>query len=205
MNTWTLAVDASNPQACICLLHQQRLVDAATLAAGQHSRQLTTAIMNMITRHNTPPLGQLAFIAGPGSFTGLRIAAATLNGLNTAWQLPVRHLSSLMVMAARCEYLGPLWVLEDARAGEYFTGCYQQMTTVQADRCVAAAQLPQMPVYTGHQPLPELDATGKYHAPDYSPAQAISRILTTDSGEQKTYAEPHYLQRSQAERMRETQ
>ena len=205
MNTWTLAVDASSPQACICLLHQQTVVDETTLAAGQHSRHLTAAIMDMLNRQNTPPPDQLAFVAGPGSFTGLRIAAATLNGLNTAWRLPVRHISSLMVTAARCEYSRQLWVLEDARAGEYFTGCYQQMAMLQADHCVAAAQLPRMPVYTGHQPLPELDATGRYHAPDYSPAQAISRILATDSGEQKTYAEPHYLQRSQAERMRDAQ
>ncbi len=87
---------------------------------------------------NWHQLDGLALGAGPGSFTGLRIAAATLAGINSALALPVLHLSSLAITARQAE-MEPdesIWVMEDARAGEVFMGCYQADHAVQADACL---------------------------------------------------------------------
>lgn len=61
---------------------------------------------------------------GPGSFTGVRVAAATAKGLAHAWGLPLWALSSL-AGAALANDAGPVrYVLFDARADRVYGACY---------------------------------------------------------------------------------
>lgn len=63
--------------------------------------------------------------AGPGSFTGVRIAAATARGLAAALEIPLLAYSSLAALAAsagRGEQ--PVCALFDARRGEVYGACY---------------------------------------------------------------------------------
>ncbi len=73
----------------------------------------------------------LAFGRGPGSFTGLRVCAATVQGLAYGAQLPVLPLDVLAVLAqgmlrtagaAAGERLAPLL---DARVGQVYCGLYE--------------------------------------------------------------------------------
>jgi len=87
-------------------------------------------------------LDVLVLGAGPGSFTGLRIAAATLAGINAGLHLPVVHASSLAITARQVDdggKSGPddaVRVLEDARAGEVFCGYYRHGMRLEADACL---------------------------------------------------------------------
>jgi tRNA threonylcarbamoyladenosine biosynthesis protein TsaB len=66
--------------------------------------------------------------AGPGSFTGVRIAAATARGLACGLAVPLYAYSSLAVAAydAAMDNGGAVCALFDARRGEVYAGCYQR-------------------------------------------------------------------------------
>ena len=73
-------------------------------------------------------LDGIAFGRGPGSFTGLRVAAAVAQGLGLAVNLPLLPVSSLAAMAQglwRTEGQERSLVCIDARMGEVFWGAFE--------------------------------------------------------------------------------
>ena len=100
-------------------------------------------------RLGMPALEAVAFGAGPGSFTGLRIACGLAQGIAFARNLPVCGVSSLEAMAEALE--APRVVASlDARMGEVY---YAALERTQAGRwrevvpaqCVAPARAPRPP------------------------------------------------------------
>lgn len=85
--------------------------------------------------------------AGPGSFTGVRIAAATARGLVRALGVPLFGYSGLAAVAAG---IGagdrPVCALFDARRGEVYAACYRfpgyaAIETLMAPAAVALAEV----------------------------------------------------------------
>jgi len=152
-------------------------------------------------------LDALALGAGPGSFTGLRIAASTLAGINSGLKLPVFHLSSLALTARQVDSDETLWVLEDARAGEAFVGHYHNHQHVQADSCMSWAEVESLSsaCFCCHGE-PPVDLQGWTRVPltvSRSSALACETISACSAGLAKDmpiYPRAIYLQLSQAER-----
>jgi tRNA threonylcarbamoyladenosine biosynthesis protein TsaB len=70
-------------------------------------------------------LGGVVCGGGPGSFTGLRIAAATAKALVRTLDLPLLAFSGLLATAATLRARGrPVAALFDARNREVFAGCW---------------------------------------------------------------------------------
>lgn len=113
-----------------------------TVAVGRGDRVLAEAGLGVQTRHAeslVPALAvalELAGIertevsevvvgAGPGSFTGVRVAAATAKGLVAALGLPLLAYPSLLALAAGVPSDRPVCALFDARRGEVYGGCWR--------------------------------------------------------------------------------
>ena len=86
----------------------------------------------------------IAFGAGPGSFTGIRVAASVAQSLAFGFNLPVCRVSSLAVLAAGARQrhdVDSVAACIDARKGETYLGIYQfaedgAITSVIADQLV---------------------------------------------------------------------
>jgi tRNA threonylcarbamoyladenosine biosynthesis protein TsaB len=199
----TLVVDASGRAAMLCVIEAGKVLASVHMEQRQQSRLLADAMQTLCSQANRSwsDLQRLLYVQGPGSFTGLRIAAATLNGVNTALHCPVACVSSLAVTAVACADDQPHWVLEDARSGEVFVGYYQGITALQDDACLAWSQLDEQVIthYTGSSTCSEHFSGGRFIAPTMERVAALAIVSTLPLPTQQ-YATPCYVQRSQAER-----
>lgn len=124
-----LCLDSSTPAGSVALVSGQQVLAEVTLNVKHrcHSDYLLRYIQFVLaqTGLNLGDLHGLAVVVGPGSFTGLRVGIATVQGLAQALNLPVYPLSSLQVVAfANGPVTLPVQVLIDARKHEVYTARY---------------------------------------------------------------------------------
>jgi tRNA threonylcarbamoyladenosine biosynthesis protein TsaB len=96
--------------------------------AGGHSSALLPAADEALKSAGLRPRDLAAVVvgSGPGSFTGLRIAAATAKGMLRALQVPLFGYSGLLATAAAAwSAPGPVCALFDARRRDVFAACYR--------------------------------------------------------------------------------
>ncbi len=124
-----LAIESSGTVASVALLEDDRLVAEMTVNDKMtHSQTLLPMLEDMCRRIDLDKsaVDAVAVCAGPGSFTGLRIGAATAKGLAMAWNKPIIPVPTLEALA----YHFPdtdAWIcpLMDARRGQVYTGLYR--------------------------------------------------------------------------------
>jgi tRNA threonylcarbamoyladenosine biosynthesis protein TsaB len=132
--TTILALDSST-EACSCALWRDGVVtETFELLPRQHAQQLLPMIAALMQQQQLAfaELDAIAFGKGPGSFTGLRIAAGVVQGIAFAADLPVIPVSTLAAQALEFAERQPLttgyqWILSclDARIEEVYWGLYQ--------------------------------------------------------------------------------
>ncbi|MDX8403645.1 MAG: tRNA (adenosine(37)-N6)-threonylcarbamoyltransferase complex dimerization subunit type 1 TsaB [Mariprofundaceae bacterium] len=210
MNFPVLALDAAVGKSYGCLLLSDK---EALFAESEGSRAHSQTLMPMLERLlNQAGLGwselnMLALGIGPGSFTGLRIAAASLAGINASLQLPVLSVSSLAITSVQADSEEPLYVLEDARAGEVFVGQYRASVSVQDDHCISWDEFSSAEPcsYTSIN-IPPSDLSGwRRLEPALHRGEALAMVVREAIGLEQLsnlpkYVQPAYLQISQAER-----
>lgn len=124
-----LAIDTST-EACSAALYLDGTVTVRfRLAPREHSRLILPMCGELLAEAGLTlsALDGLAFGRGPGAFTGVRIAAGTIQGLGLGSSLPVVPVSSLAALAqGACRELGTRRVLAalDARMGEVYWGTF---------------------------------------------------------------------------------
>jgi tRNA threonylcarbamoyladenosine biosynthesis protein TsaB len=95
---------------------------------GGHSSALLPAVDEAVRWAGAvqTDLSSVVVGAGPGSFTGLRIAAATAKGIAQALEIPLFAFSSLLATAAQAlAARDPVCVLFDARGQDVYAACYR--------------------------------------------------------------------------------
>lgn len=125
-----LAIDTSSTACSVALLLPEEIKSIHQIAPLQQA-QLILGLIDEILQSASLRLDQLdalAFGCGPGSFTGVRIAASVIQGLSFAVGLPIIRISSLAALA-QSAYQDLGWenilVGVDARIQEVYWGAYQ--------------------------------------------------------------------------------
>jgi tRNA threonylcarbamoyladenosine biosynthesis protein TsaB len=109
-----------------CALWRHGEVDERHCPAGlPHSETLLPLVRTLLEESGVAfaDLDAIAFGAGPGAFTGLRIACGLAQGLAVGAGVPVVPVGSLAAMAETCGGERVLALL-DARMGEVYSGCF---------------------------------------------------------------------------------
>lgn len=121
-----LAVDVATATGSIALATATACYEQTLTSSAMPSDSLASALDAMLRDAGSTP-SQLAAIVvglGPGSFTGLRVALATVKGLAYGAGVPVYGVSSLALVAAGSG-VGLVAPVFDARRGEVFCALYE--------------------------------------------------------------------------------
>lgn len=126
-----LALETSTESGS-CALWQDGSVIARVCPGGRsHSETLLPLVRELLIEGGTRvgELDAIAFDAGPGAFTGLRVACGAAQGLAVAAGLPLVAVGSLetMVVASGADQV---LALLDARMGEVYSARYQRRDQV---------------------------------------------------------------------------
>jgi len=124
-----LAIDTTEAACSAALLIDDQVSERFDIVPRRHSELILPMIDGLLGEAGLKPqdLDALAFARGPGSFTGVRIATAVIQGIATAAELPVVPVSSLLALAqgaARTQGVGQILAGLDARMNEvYWAAC----------------------------------------------------------------------------------
>lgn len=124
-----LALDASS-SACSCAVWRDgEVFSRFALAPREHTRRLMPMIDDVLAEAGLTPtdLDALAYGRGPGSFTGLRIAAGVAQGLAFGLERPLIGVSTLQALALaahRQHHLRYVIPALDARMNEIYVAAY---------------------------------------------------------------------------------
>ena len=127
-----IAFDSSGMVASVAYLVDGVVVAEYTMNHKKtHSQTLLPMLDRIVTdaEIELSEIDAIAVAAGPGSFTGLRIGAATVKGLGLALEKPVIPISTCEGLAFNLAGAAGLVVpIMDARRGQVYTGIYRVMS-----------------------------------------------------------------------------
>lgn len=120
-----LALDTSTEYLSLCLWQDGTMLSRDLLAGQKHSQLVLPMTGEMLAEAGLKlaQLDGIAFGAGPGSFTGLRIGCGVAQGLAFGADLPVVGVSTLLALARQAEADRVIACL-DARMGEVYHAAY---------------------------------------------------------------------------------
>lgn len=127
-----LALDTSTEYLSLALWLDGQALTYEVLAGQSHSQLILPALRALLNQAgiSLQALDGIAFGAGPGSFTGLRIACGIAQGLAFGANLPVIGVSTLLALAhaAHAKNITTQRVITclDARMGEVYFAAYEK-------------------------------------------------------------------------------
>ena len=125
-----LALETSTEACSVALRINDDMLERFEIAPSQHSSLLLPMIESLLQEAGISlhQLDGLGFSAGPGSFTGLRIAAGVIQGIAAGADLPVvavSTLESLALYAYKNKGKPNILAAMDARKNEVYWGMYR--------------------------------------------------------------------------------
>ncbi len=127
-----LAADTSGKHGSIALARcgpgdSCGVIEVAPLEGGTFSAQLIPQIAGLLATHgfNKDDIGGFAVVAGPGSFTGVRVGLAAIKALAEVLEKPIAALSLLEAVAVSGRSRSRVTAVLDAGRGEVYAGEYE--------------------------------------------------------------------------------
>ena len=124
-----IGIDSSGLVASVAIIDEDKLVAEYTINNKKTHSQTLLPMLEEIVRNaglEMETIDAIAIAAGPGSFTGLRIGAATAKGLGLALAKPIVPVSTVDALAYNLygadEVICPIM---DARRNQVYTGVYE--------------------------------------------------------------------------------
>ena len=225
-----LSLDSSAIVATVALCEDERLLAEYTLNNGNtHSETLLPMVESVMKLYGitTDEIDLFAVSSGPGSFTGVRIGAATLKGLAFASDKPCVGVSTLEAIAENLVlHRGLICPVMNARRSQVYTALFrsdgERLERLMPDSAISIAELDEALASYGEAvcfagdgydvTLPALKKTQAIAVPDrlrhqsaYSVAKvayrhALAGETTTDKGLLVTYLRPSQAERTYAEK-----
>lgn len=127
-----LAVESSTDQCSVALWHDGAVTARRASAGSAHSERILGLVQAVLTESGLAlaALDAVAFGAGPGGFTGLRVACGVAQGLAFGADLPVVPIESTAAVAAAAwvadgQGSSPVGAFLDARMQELYAAVYR--------------------------------------------------------------------------------
>jgi tRNA threonylcarbamoyladenosine biosynthesis protein TsaB len=149
-----LAVDTATDACSVALLVGSRLVGRAETVGQKHSERILPMVREVIEEAGLPltDCDAFAFGAGPGAFTGLRIACSVAQGLAFGAGRPVVAIGNLAALAFAAAAAAPsarrILAAVDARMQEIYWALYavdgDAVTELSAPSLAAAADFAEL-------------------------------------------------------------
>lgn len=144
-----LSIESSAASASVALTDGDRLIGQYYQNTGlTHSRTLMPMVADMLKNLELTPEDIDAFAAaiGPGSFTGIRIGAATVKGMALALDRPCYGVSTLEAMAYNLSHMrGTICCVMDARRNQVYNALFQvadgKISRLCQDRAISIEEL----------------------------------------------------------------
>lgn len=224
-----LAIDTTGQTASAAIAEGDKLIAEFTLNYKlTHSQTIMPMVAEICEKSETKPrdVDYIACASGPGSFTGLRIGAATAKGLALALEkaiVPVPTLDALAYNVFETDKI--ICPIMDARRSQVYTAFYQwdngmlcrltEMMAISIDEVIQMAEVyGQKVIFLGDGVPVHQEKLSLYPNFIFAPAHcslqraasvaALAMVLVREG---KAVAgnvfEPIYLRKSQAERERE--
>ncbi len=125
----TLALDTATDRCTVAATDGTRVVERHLDGARQHARSVLGLTDELLAELGASPrdIQRMLTADGPGSFTGLRVAASVAKGLAWAGRIEWHTAPSLLVRAAANAPLGGgvVLALSDALRGDLYAGCWR--------------------------------------------------------------------------------
>lgn len=154
-----LAVETSTDACSAALWIDGECRQEFALAPRAHTKLILPMIDKLMSQAGLRPqqLNAIALSRGPGSFTGVRIAGAVVQGIALGADLPVAPVSTLAAIAQdhfnRHPHSQLSFTAMDARMDEIFWGCYGRselgLAELLGEEVVTPADAVEFPAKTG--------------------------------------------------------
>jgi len=166
-----LAFDTSSDNCSVSIYHDSHYESSSLAAPRKHTQLILPMIEALMKEHGCAlnDIDAIGFGCGPGSFTGIRIAAGVAQGLGFGLDSSVYPISNLEALALQgCKDKGittPCLVLAaiDARMDEvYWSVCLVNIASQQIVKTLVGESVgkPESICLSGHD-LPELDLSSE--------------------------------------------
>lgn len=138
-----LALETSTEHGSVALLDGSRLVERPVAGRPGHSETILPEVRALLAEAavGLAELDAIAFGAGPGAFTGLRLACGVAQGLALGAGKPVVPVCTLEALAAQCDQAS-IFVAADARMSEVYFAAYRRIDGVLIEQAGPACAAP---------------------------------------------------------------